>query len=828
MDRAARKARDSAAEALRRRLAPRLALAWLVLTWERVWAAAWPAMLLLGLFFASALFDLWILLPNWLHLGGLMALAAATGILVWRGFAGFALPSAGELRRRLEHDSGLAHRPLEALEDEMAGNAGDPGSQALWRAHRRRVAPLLTRLRVSPPSPGMARRDPFGLRAAVILLLAIGVFISADRGGERIARALTPNIAGGPGPDIRYELWFTPPGYTEMQPIYLPVTPGTVPIPVPAGSELSARLFGADGAPSLHLDEREIPFERADTLNHTARATVAVGSVLTLDIGGDEVARWTIDLRPDSPPAVRFAAPPTKTDSAVLHVLFGAADDFGIVGMNLVLRRVAPPEGLGQEGAPLPDGEPVVLPLAVQGLDPTAIEGSTYFDLTPHRWAGLPVEGVLTARDALGQTGESERRVFILPERSFDHPIAQAIVAERRELFDENVDRPHVSLGLKLLAMQAHEMLGDAVVTLGLNMAASRLSHDHGPEALPALRQLLWDLALHVEDGELSLAERDLRDVQERLLEALSEGASEEVVERLMDELRAALDRYLAALAKDMQQQLAEGGRMPEADRDARMVEHDDLQRMIDQIQDLMESGAKDAARDLLAQLRNMLENLRAGTDGEKNPERGEASEMLRELNDLMNSQQNLMDQTYKRWQEMKSALSAGQDSTHGFEEDANRAAGAQEEMRRALGEIMRRFGEMTGQIPGPLGEAEAEMRAARDALGKGRPGDAVTPQGRALDELRQGAEQMVEQFLNQFGAGEGANGQAGEGEGQGRDPFGRPTRQGGSSGADVDIPERGAIQRSRQIFDELRRRSVETDRPAVERDYIERLLRRF
>ncbi|MBT5414293.1 MAG: TIGR02302 family protein, partial [Rhodospirillaceae bacterium] len=719
-------------------------------------------------------------------------------------------------------------RPLETLEDEMAGNAGDPGSQALWRAHRRRMTEALARLHVAPPSPGMAKRDPFGLRAAVILLLAVGAFAAADRGGERIARALTPDIAGGADRDVQYELWFTPPAYTEVQPIYLPAKPEAAPIQVPAGSELSARLFGADDTPSLRLDDREIPFERADTLNHAARATVSEGSQLTLEIGGDEIARWTVELRPDSPPSVRFAAPPTKTDREVLHISYGAEDDYGIEEMTLVLRRVAPPEGAGLDAAHLLDEDPLVLPLAARGLDRTRIESAAYLDLTPHEWAGLPVEGTLTGRDALDQTGESQKRVFILPERSFNHPIARAIVAERRHLFAAEIERPRLSLSLQVLAVQAYELLGDTVVTLGLDMAAARLIHDRGPTATAELRQLLWDLALHVEDGELSLAERDLREIQERLLEAMTEGASEQEIEQLIDELRAALDRYLEALAQDLQQQLAESGRMPEADRDTTMVERDDLQRMIDQIQDLMESGAKDAARDLMAQLRNMLENLRARAADEMNPERGQASDMLRELNKLMNSQQDLMDQTYQRWQEMKSDTPMGPDSARGFEEDAARAAGMQDELRRALGEIMRRFGEATGQIPRPLGEAEAEMRAAGEALGRNRPGDAVKPQGRALDELRQGAEQMVEQFLNQFGAGEGANGQAGEGQGEGRDPFGRPTKQGGSSGADVDIPDRTAIQRSRQIFDELRRRSGETDRPPVERDYIDRLLRRF
>ena len=828
MDHGAREAREGLAEALRRRLAPRLALAWAVLVWERFWAAALGGALLVGLFLATALFDLWPLLPDWLHLGGLMAFAAALGVLLWRGFAGFSLPSSGDLRRRLEHDSGLPHRPLQALDDALVGNAEDPGSQALWRAHRRRLASAVAKLRVAPPSPGMARRDPYGLREAVALLLAIAVFVSFGQGRERIARALAPDIVGGSATDAQYELWFTPPSYTEVQPIYVPAKPGPTPLGVPAGSELSARLFGADGEPSLRIDDRKIPFERADTLNHTARATVSEGTSLTLGVGGDEVARWAIEVRPDAEPAVRFPAPPTKTERGVLHVLYGAEDDYGIEGMSLVLRRAAPPEGEVLGAATLRDGEPLVLPLPVQSLDPARIEGSAYLDLTPHEWAGLPVEGTLTARDALGQTGQSEPLVFILPERSFNHPIARAIVAERRRLFEPEIERPRLSLSLQMLAIQAFKMNHDAVVNLGLHAAAARLRYDRDPAMLPGLRRLLWDLALHVEDGELSLAERDLRDIQERLLDALSEGASEQIIEGLMQELRAALDRYLEALAKDLQQQLAERGEMPDADPDATMVEREDLQRMIDQIQDLMESGATDAARDLLAQLRNMLENLRAGLNDQMDPKRGQANDLMRELNSLMNRQQGLMDQTYQRWQEMKSELPLSPDSNRGFEEDSGRAAGTQDDLRRALGEIMRRFGEMTGQIPDSLGRAESEMRAARDALGRNRPGDAVNPQGRALDELRQGAEQMVQQFMDQFGAGEGANAQAGEGTGEGRDPFGRPTQRGGSSGADVDIPEKGALQRARQIFDELRRRSSETDRPPIELDYIDRLLRRF
>jgi hypothetical protein len=74
---------------------------------------------------------------------------------------------------------------------------------------------------------------------------------------------------------------------------------------------------------------------------------------------------------------------------------------------------------------------------------------------------------------------------------------------------------------------------------------------------------------------------------------------------------------------------------------------------------------------------------------------------------------------------------------------------------------------------------------------------------------------------------GEGPNAQ--EQRQQQRDPLGRE----GNFGRAVDdrgvkIPDQPDRQRSREILEELRRRAGEGNRPKIELDYIERLLRRF
>jgi hypothetical protein len=60
-------------------------------------------------------------------------------------------------------------------------------------------------------------------------------------------------------------------------------------------------------------------------------------------------------------------------------------------------------------------------------------------------------------------------------------------------------------------------------------------------------------------------------------------------------------------------------------------------------------------------------------------------------------------------------------------------------------------------------------------------------------------------------------------------DPLGRPVRS-REYGDDftVKVPDEIDVQRARRVLEELRRRFGESERPQLELDYIERLLRDF
>jgi hypothetical protein len=122
-------------------------------------------------------------------------------------------------------------------------------------------------------------------------------------------------------------------------------------------------------------------------------------------------------------------------------------------------------------------------------------------------------------------------------------------------------------------------------------------------------------------------------------------------------------------------------------------------------------------------------------------------------------------------------------------------------------------------------------MGEAEGSLGKGNADSAVDSQGRALDAMRKGAQNLAQAMQQQRGVGQGP----GRGPGRqaesddGLDPLGRPMRRRDyGDDASVKVPGEIDVQRARRILDELRKRFGESERPQLELDYIERLLKDF
>jgi uncharacterized protein (TIGR02302 family) len=813
-----------------RLLVRRVLLSRAALVWEQVWPSLWPMLCVIGFFLAAALFDLAELVPPILHAAILAGFALAfVAAAIW-GLRALVWPDVPTARRRIELNSDLAHRPLAALADSPSVPLDDAAA-SLWAAHRKRMEDAARRLRVGWPAAGLARHDPWGLRAVLAILLLIGAI---DAGGDwraRIGRALAPTWDGGAAAaTASFDIWITPPDYTGLPPQFLRAdTLG--PVRVPTGSTVLAQIHGGRTLPRLAIDAQTSDFKVIDQTNFQAQAVLHKGQSLTVTQGGATLGRWPIEIIPDNPPTAAFAQPPGATPRAALRIEYRATDDYGVEGVKLVIRRA-------DEKASGKPGQAVEIALALPGLHLKDAHATSYQDLSPHPWAGLPVEVSVVASDALGQTGESAPVRMTLPERSFTNPVARAIIEQRKELVKDANSRDVVAEILDDLDKQPTMFHDDAIAYLALAVAADRLRQGEAEPAAAAVVPLLWDIALRIEDRGMSLAESDLRRLQQELQNALANNAPDEEIDRLMGELNQALDRYLQSLAQNLQNNPADDQPPP-----ARVVTQRDLQRMLDRARELARSGDKEQARQLLSQLQDMLENLRTARPGQGQRGNDQAQQMMRDLRDLMQKQQQLLDRSYRAQRrpgpsqdggnQMGQNAQPGDSDTGSPLGDLGDAAQQQEALRRTLGDMMRHMSDGLGDIPDPLGRAERDMHDAVGALRHGAPGDAVGPQSEALDQLQQGARDFAKQLQDQASK----SGSPGEFDATGqlppdsidRDPFGRPLSANGTyDQGNVAIPDDTVLQKSREILDELRRRAGERSRPAIELDYIDRLLRQF
>lgn len=865
-----------------------MALARAGLLLEYFWPKLWPVTVVAAIFIVASLLDVFLYFPTWLH--GLIVLGVLFAI-----FAGFyrammQMPRVGPnaARHRIETDSDLVHRPLAALDDKLAVGANDPVATGLWQAHLKRMAEQSQALRLKLPRAGLVGRDYWGLRAAIAALLFIGVVAAGSDAFKRIGRGLIPPMqsAGLLGNGIELNVWITPPGYTSAPPVVLHVggKDGRVrardtneAIQIPAGSTVLAQLAGGGKVPELVIGKQTTPFNRIDADSYHIETEIKTGTKLAVTQRGREIGSWNLSVTPDLPPVVEFTAAPESTRELRIMLPYSASDDYGLKTLTASIRRL--------DGASVPDGEDeILIRLPLPGTGKTQITAKSNHDLVSHVWAGLPVLVHLIATDERDQAGVSAVEPLVLPERRFGHPVARELYDIRKHLTVKSRDRRLAALKLDGVSEEPKRFNDDSTVFLALRVARERLRQDSRDKAVAEVQRILWETAVKLEEGMAANANRDLLAAQQALQEALDRNASPEEIDRLMNELREMMDKFMSALMQELQDR----GELMEMDPNQQYADMQDLQKMLDQIQEMMRQGSREAAQEMMKDLQRMLDQMRSALNQRDNnqqrqqmseaqrQQQREAQQAMREMQDLVRRQEKLLDDTYKQQQDQQARRGQqgqqppqqrpgqqgqrGQNPPHQGQqgqqgEDDQSLEDRQKELRRRLGELMEKFAEMLGEVPEGLGNAERFMRDSEQALGEGQPGDAIGPETNALDALREGQQQGAQAMARQMGRGQGQGqmqfgfnpgGQPGGQFGQfgpfnggqmlnglrqgNRDPFGRQLDEGSSGQANgsVKIPQENELARAREILDELRRRLGDMWRPEMEMDYLRRLLRRF
>jgi uncharacterized protein (TIGR02302 family) len=460
-----------------------------------------------------------------------------------------------------------------------------------------------------------------------------------------------------------------------------------------------------------------------------------------------------------------------------------------------------------------------------------------------------------------------------LPARRFKKPLARAVIEQRRMLSEDSRNRPAVARALAALTMEPEGFIETNGIYLGLRSVYHRLEREGTRTSIKDSIDQLWHLALSIEDGALSDAERALKEAQGKLAEALQKGADDKELDRLIAEMKNKLNDYLKEMQKNAEKDNQDGDQADQGDEPQQELGEKDLDQMLKELERSAKQGSREEAEKMLSDLRELMDRMQAETK-ESRAENQRSKEMMKklgQLDDLAGKQKQLMDETFAEQKKQQGSLEGGeQDDQSGGQDSQNGKPGKQgkgnqkaqkggqpdqqggaksgegqqgeegsdpgqrqkgkgdladrqAQLRKQLDQLKKDLDQMGAGDPDKLGKADEAMGKAEDALGKKDMEEAAEQQGEALEQMRQSAKQMAEQMQKN------AQQKMGRGGDTPRDPLGRPQKsQGPDLGTSVKVPDAIDAQRAREILEELRKRSGESLRPPTELDYIDRLLKRF
>lgn len=849
-----------------RGLAGRLALSRLAtrvsMMVERGWPLLLPLVIVASLFLSISWLGLFSRLPDMARIG-LVAAFAIAALAALYPLRFFRLPGAGEIDRRIEAANQLLHSPVLVQTDRPSGRESS-FSQALWREHQKRMAGKLDNLGADLPRTRVPERDPWGLRAVAALLLVTAFAFSFGPTGGRISDGFNAHGARDIVPP-RIDAWVTPPAYTGKPPIFLTADANQA-IPtftVPEGSDVSLRVTGGSGEETLGYADKNGNARDIDPAAPQAAAKPAASpaapskvrqftskltgdGTLTLTSGEEQLGRWAFAVISDKPPQIRFVGEPKRAANGAFELNYQIDDDYGAATAKAVFALADPqaPNARPLYGAP-------EMPLTLPRRGGKSNAAKTSKDLTEHVWAGSSIKLTLVATDDAGHTASSETKTLLMPERPFANPLARAVIEQRRLLALDANAKPRVLDLMDAITLRPEDTFDNMSHYLAIMSARTRLKMAESDDQLRSEVSYLWEIALGIEEGNLSAAEKRLRQAQQALQDAIKNGASDAEIEKAMKELREAMNQFLQEFAERAKQ----NPNAPQMQQNGQELRQSDIDRMMDQIENLAKSGDRDKAQQLLSQLQDMMNNLQAGRQQQGGQQDSEMRQQMDKLGEILRRQQEMMNDTFRMDQMQRGERQRGQNR------DEQLGEGGQDEDRPGVGEdrdplarqkpmtpqefadALKQLQQGQGQLQSDLdqlkkglegmgmepnegfGEAGKSMGNAEQALGEGEGDSAVGHQGRALEALRKGAKDMMKQMQAMQGD-QGGGEEGGRQQNADRDPLGRPrASQGPDFGDSVKVPDEIDVQRARQILEAIRKRLGNALSPDIERSYLERLL---
>src|SRR4029077_11572833 len=242
-------------------------------------------------------------------------------------------------------------------------------------------------------------------------------------------------------------------------------------------------------------------------------------------------------------------------------------------------------------------------------------------------------------------------------------------------------------------------------------------------------------LALRLEQGATSDAERQLEQARQDLRDAIQRQAGDEEIERLIQQLYSAMDRWQKELAERMQDPEERRRMMEQAEKmdPNNTITSDDIQKMLDKIREMAKNGQREEAKRLLEELRKMMENAtpmmaqpgqrgqqrQQGQNGQGNQQ---GREMMNQLDRLSRRHNHVLGESEREGRQQqgqrgqqgqqgqqgqRGQQGQGQQPGQGDPQWGQNQGNQQGGLRGQLGDFMKKLDENGMPMPESLGRAE-------------------------------------------------------------------------------------------------------------------------
>lgn len=821
----------------------------------------------------------------------------------------FSLPTKEKVDTALEKRSAIARGSITAIDDTLA-NPKTKQTRDLWNTAQKTILQTFTYLKPPAPRALLSRKDPAAFRYIAILIFLSGALISGNQWHNKITTGMLPIIPSFlKNAGKKADIWITPPDYTQAAQIHLNGM-GTHDntIDIPEGSMLRIRLNTALGnifQPMLKNAQTTTPLSALGDNLYGLETGIKNAKTLSITQMGLSRIKFKYDYIIDAPPHIQSDIPlsileeveiiteedgapePLEEteqplpyeilDNSQIRIPLLVRDDYSVKELKMKMN-------IDEMVEHLPLGEPFQETRLVMSGPETEFKMAPIYDLTWHTWAGLPVTFEYVVNDHKDQTATLEKMSFILPERIFEHPMAKSLIAARKTLawnYDDSF--MEISRNLATLLRAPDYFQNNPVIYLAIKTASTRLRHSDNlrqPERIKAAKaviSLLWNAAITVEDGNLSLAMRELRDAQRALENAMRDpNAGEDKIARLMENLREKMNNYFAEMRREMQKRMQDGEEIPQfsADDFSQMISPDTLSKMMEEIESALRNGDEQKAQELMSQLQRMMDMIDPSMTPRLPKDMQVMNDGINELQELIERQELLLEQTNKQADKLRShnrhqsikkmppldlpsiekmLKDFGMDSippmpkpeaekktkrkktekpnsTDNPETTALKNKAEQAALRYILGQLMLDAAETLDEIPETMGLSEQEMRGSETALGNNAPSTSIPHQELAIKYLKDAQENLSKQFKQRMQQMVGIGLSGGSPR---RDPLGRPyggkdDPEGQGAGSDVEVPDKNQKKAVDEILRTLRERSGDRSLSDQTREYFRRLLRQY